>query len=350
MDLMQLAGASNPGQALPGMEWDQIRRYQNLNTINQSALQQAMPVAQSNAQRELQTNEEWNLAAPGRKDTITLGNMNAAQGVKDFDQVQASKKLEMALKDQKLKAEIQDFTKPLASYGDAFVNAKPEDQEAMLDELARSGMTLPDGSKFGVDRKKDRFMLDMTGKARAGNPTLQTKLEQERLKGNNRITIENMKNLSAREMTILRGEIQAKLQGDRIAAARAAQQGKPMTVSQALAAHLDAEYGDDHQKWLNAYRLVEEASTTLKIDEKAAMLRIFPQLADKLGAPAQPRELPPGKPKTQSDTSNTKKSDPVIDGIWDDGKTKRKIKDIGRDASGKAVQIKLEDGTIVDYK
>jgi hypothetical protein len=343
MDLMQLAQASNPGQALPGMEWDQIRRYQNLNTINQGALQQAIPVAQSNAQKELQANEEWNLAAPGRRDNITLGNMNAAQGVKDFQPNQAMKKLEMALKDQKLRAEIQDFTKPLASFGDAFINAKPEEQEAMLDELARNGMTLPDGTRFGVDREKDRFMLKMTGDARKGDAKLQNKLAvtDKQVAGKVATAALNQTHADLRNAA----NIQARTKMAEIAAAN--KQGKPLTPEQQA---LVIAFGDGKE-----ITDQEGAARVLEYEIIKRQAPGMPKLQQGAGAansvlsggglqvPTPEFSKPPapitsGGSSTAPAKTQTKPNKPKefkFDSIYTDSETGAKAKYKGKDANGK---------------
>lgn len=343
MDLMQLAGASNPGQALPGMEWDQIRRYQNLNTINQSALQQAMPVAQSNAQRELQTNEEWNLAAPGRLDTISLGNKSAAANLDMFDETQAIKKMEMAVKNRDLAAQLRDYTKDIGQWGDAYVTAKTDEERAQVLASVPKGIKLADGYEFGSDPAKDRTLLYGAGKARASAAGVQVKRDVEETKQAGSTARLIQKQVGDVGLAQLKGEIARELQDARLAQS----QNKPLTASQAEALAVEKVYGDDEEGKLKYWYTKNQLSGSTSVaGGRAATIENVTQ--GKVKAQGAQVQEPP--------KANKDKKDPKLGDIWGgvdkfNNPTKRKITGIGRDkTTNKILQLQLEDGTVVDYK
>lgn len=306
MDYGTLAQLSNPGQAAPGDRWGRIRRFQNLNNLQQQALQSALPVAESNAQRQLQANEEFSLATPGRLDTIQLGNMNAASAVKNFNRDQTAAQLGIDVKNAEQMAKLADVTSDIGTDADAYSKALETGDERLKNDIIQKnkGRRLRNGYVVGSNPNTDDQLFKVAAIARANPPATQGKIAQEQAKGATRLTLENMKNLNDKEKIELRGQIAAKLQGQRIEAQKN-EAAKPLSASQALAAHLNGLYGDDHESWLKAYSLIQEASTTLKIDEKAAALRMFPELAKRMGDPAAPRELPPGNPNTASTVKKT---------------------------------------------
>lgn len=356
MDYGTLARLSDPGQAARGDRWGRIRRFQNLNNIQQQALHSSIPLAEMAAQRAQQEQTEYMAGAPGRMDQINLGNMTAAAGVKNFDRDQALKDLDAQLQDADKRAKLADVTQDIAGDADAYLTGDARLRNQIIQK--NTGRKLRNGYVIGTDPNTDDMLFEIAGRARANAPALQNKLAVEDKKISGRLSLENIKSLSDKEKILLRGQIADDLQNKRFAFQSSQTAAKPMTESQGLKERLDQLYGSDTEGWLNAYRLIKETAPVLKVDEKEAMMRLFPQLADKVGPAVSPRTLPPSNnqsaPAIQT-PAKTKSPDPKIGDVWG-GKdkfgnpTKRKIVDVGRDPNGNVVAIKLEDGTIQEYK
>lgn len=363
MDYSTLAQLSNPGASpiKASGRYDvadpvAYARWLSMSRMQEESLKNALPLAAQNAQMQQQKTQEYMAGAPGRMDEVNLSNMKAKAGVANFDRDQAFEEAKKGLADAETRAKMADVSQDIAGDADAYRAAHERGDERLKNQIVQKnyGRKLRNGYVVGSDPNTDDLLFRVAGEARANAPALQNKLAVEDKKANTRISIENMKSLNQRELIELRGQIQGKLQGDRIAAARASQQGKPLSSSQALAAHLNGLYGNDHESWLNAYRLIQEASTTLKIDEKAAMLRMFPELAARMGAAASPRELPAPNPNVQAPATPAKKEaehpmlNKEIEVMSKDpsGKeTKYKATIIGVNKSGTKVNVRLPDGS-----
>lgn len=317
MDYGTLARLSDPGQAARGDRWGRIRRFQNLNNIQQQALHSSIPLAEMAAQRAQQEQTEYMAGAPGRMDQINLGNMTAAAGVKNFDRDQALKDLDAQLQDADKRAKLADVTQDIAGDADAYLTGDARLKNQIIQK--NQGRKLRNGYTIGTDPNTDDMLFEIAGRARANAPTLVNKKEVEQLKGANRLTLENMKNLNDKEKIMLRGEITSRLQAQREAATKSAQQSKPLNDSQALVERLNAKHGNDTDSWLEDYRIIQDGPKLLGIDEKRAMMMVFPELAKRLPEPTSPRPLAPGNPNaapaTKQPTSTKPKAVPVSEAL-----------------------------------
>jgi hypothetical protein len=227
MDYGQLAQYSQPGAALPGMEWDQIRRYQNLNTINQQALKASIPLAETNAQVEQQKAQEFMAGVPGRRDTINLSNMNAAEAIlpENVARRKALAQLEDAVKDRGLREKLNNQMSEIMPYGAGYRSADPAGKKKLLDSL--KGKTL-NGHTFGNNPVQDDLALEAAGIVAHGQPKEQLRrdLEQTKQEG-------AMARLKAKGITDMQiAEFKAKHQSEIEAARIALQKNKPLTLSQ----------------------------------------------------------------------------------------------------------------------
>lgn len=246
MDYGTLAQLSSPGQSpLAGGIVDPLgyRRWSNLAQMQQESLQRAQPLAQMNLEQEQQKNAEFMAGGPGRMDTIKLGNMNAAANLGMFDESQAIKKLESAVKNRDLAAQLADYTKSIGQWGDAYVNAKTDDEKEQVYQSVPKGIKLADGYVFGTDPAKDKTLLFGAGKARASLPGVQVKRDTEEMKQAGALARLKTKGISDIEIANIKAQHAQNLQAARLANS----QNKPLTASQAEAAAVEAVYGDDDE-------------------------------------------------------------------------------------------------------
>lgn len=176
MDFGQLAQLSNPGQAPQGDLWGAVNRFNTLDNINQQALQASIPLAQLAAQKETQANKEYMIGAPGREDQARLANMNAAYEVQpeNFDRKKLVERMEQELKTKEIQAKFNDVTADIAPFADGYSQAKSEEEKNKYVMAAR-GAKLRNGYVMGTNPEEDHAILEVAGKSRANNPTLQVK-------------------------------------------------------------------------------------------------------------------------------------------------------------------------------
>lgn len=359
MDYGTLAQLSNPGQTpLTSGIVDPLgyNRWMQMDSMQRNALQKAAPLAELSAQRAQQENTEYMAGVPGRMDKITLGNMNAAADVQDFDPKRANAKLEMAIKNKDLRMQMQDFTKDIAHFGNAFYGSEPAEQDRMIREISQANLKMPDGFVLGSDKdqgyERTRFYLEMAGKANANDPKLANARTIQGMKGDQAIGLANVKGqwakLTAAERNTAMMDI-AKMRAD---ADKAKASNKKLTADQEMFQLARQLSGDDPA---GTWALMQ----SYKAAVKEAQIQSEISLMEKYGIPAPAR--PSNEPIVNSGggaapaKAPEKPVEPKLGSPWSVGKDangniiNKKVTGIGR-KDGKIVKIRLEDGTEIDYK
>lgn len=313
MDYGTLAQLSNPGQAAPGDRWGRIRRFQNLNNIQQHALQQSIPLAELAAQKEQQQHQEYMDAAPGRRDLITLGNKNAADKLESFDADKFAAKLKIDVTNAEQMAKLADTTQDFSGDADAYMQALDSGDERLRNQIVKKheGRKLRNGYVMGTDPNTDDMLLKVAGVARKYAPTMQVKRDVADTGAaakvattamNNKTTLERQRIASASQQAIV--QINAK-----------AKENKPLSATEQA---LMVAFGDGKQiidqegaSAVLQFKLQEKTGTTeMRLDNVNAQLAAI--LSGKgITAPEVTRPEPPAPivrqpaPKTTSGPATT---------------------------------------------
>lgn len=299
MDYGTLAQLSNPGQAVPGDRWGRIRRFQNLNNIQQQALQSSIPLAESGAQRELQANQEWQDAAPGRRDLTTLGNMNAEAGVKNFDRDQALKELDAQLQDADKRAKLADVTQDIAGDADAYLSGDTRIKSQIIQK--NKGRKLRNKYVIGTDPNTDDMLFEIAGRARANAPKLANDLEKERIKGSNRLEAIKAKGITDTEIAAKKAEWAKELQSARLAI----KDNKPLSLSQQEALDLVLGYPDVQDRLDYYFSKPQATSAAQGLNQKAGAVNSVMSGQGVRVPEAAPIQRPTPNPNVQAPVAPT---------------------------------------------
>lgn len=292
MDYGQLAQLSSPGQSpLTSGIVDPLgyQRWQNLNAINQGAIKNSIPLAQTSAQMEQQKAKEFMLGAPGREDTISLVGKKAEAALKDFPEQQVREKLLKELEDDETRRKLSDYTADIAGEADAYVNAPDENsKQTILRSIQGKTIRMGPGKThtFGTDPEKDKTLLMAGGMARASKPELMSKEKIASAKNETAIVLKAMTEagLDVRQAAKLSS-------AEAVAKIRLSEKDKPLSDKQALVAYLDKMYGNDPATWLQEYSKFVQMNNAgiIKFGQEAALLGGFKKPD---GSPKFPVEPP----------------------------------------------------------
>jgi len=286
-------------------------------------LAQAAKQAELQAQMEAQKAEELAAGRPGRLDTINLGNLKAKNALSQYQN--GGSELEAAKQFEELTKTIEPYMTTLATATD---DATAREAYEAIVKIAPA---------FGTNMKFEdlRKMARAKYKGDRANPKHANAMELEGKKGENRLA--NTKAAAEARSQLEDKKMKFKKALEEAKAAKAG--NKPLTESQMKA----QVYG----RLLESGALTEEQIAQMWHDEA---LRANPTDVAKAGTGAAITGLPIERPATPQIPFNPRKSktqEPVIGGMWNDGKKEQEIVNIKRDPKGKAIALKLKDGTIV---
>lgn len=360
MDYGTLAQLSNPGQnpiAGPGIvDIQAYRNYQNLATMREQALQKAMPLADMNAQQEAQKNKEFMMGSQGREDMVNLANQKAKDAPATYTRDKLTGDLEHAVKDQDLRNKLAEATENISGDADAYINGDEKLKQAVIDK--NRGKRMRNGYVIGDNPEEDHKIFTVAGAVRKYKPELVNKQEVANTAANAKIQTTGMNNATQIKAAQIRADaskqvadINAKLHAN-----------KPLSAEEQS---LFIAFGSPDGTRIDN---IEGATAVMEYKLKNRAAPVMPGLNQKADAatsvmsgggvnipqaepvkPPAPTRVPGPAPLPANAAT------PKVGNRWqgrdDKGNiTNSTIVDVGRNKQGEIVKLKLDNGTVVDYK